>query len=268
MANPMLSRILSRDGTPIGMWRSGGGPPLVLIHGTSADHLSWELLRPHLEASFTLHAMDRRGRLASGDHPDYDVRREWEDVAAVVDHVAEVSAADVWVFGHSFGGTCALMASGLSERIAGLVLYEPPLKSDDVVLGPELADRLRSLLASRGGDAVLEEFYREAVGMSPEEVTGLRALPTWKPRAEAAHTVIREVTATFAIDEEVLSAIDVPTGFILGGDSLAIVRDETLTAVAEIPGARVVVLEGQKHIAHYTAPDRLAAAIRDLATSE
>ncbi len=31
---PMI--IVSRDGTPIADWRSGHGPPLVLVHGTSA----------------------------------------------------------------------------------------------------------------------------------------------------------------------------------------------------------------------------------------
>lgn len=159
MTDPILSQVRSRDGTPIGIWTSGQGQPLVMIHGTSADHLSWELLRPHLERSFTVHAMDRRGRLASGDHPDYDVSREYEDVAAVVDYVASTSASKAWVFGHSFGGMCALMASALTDQIAGLILYEPPLTSDEAVLGAELTDRLRSLLASNGGNAVLEAFY-------------------------------------------------------------------------------------------------------------
>jgi len=70
MADPTLSRASSRDGTPIGIWTSGKGPPLVMVHGTSADHLSWELLRPHLEPSLTVDAIDRRGRRASGVHAD------------------------------------------------------------------------------------------------------------------------------------------------------------------------------------------------------
>lgn len=268
MADPILSRVHSRDGTPIGIWTSGTGPPLLMIHGTSADHLSWEVLRPHLEESFTVHAMDRRGRLASGDHPDYDIQREYEDVAAVVDHLAKASGSRVLVFGHSFGGTCALMATGLSDQIAGLVLYEPPLNSDEAVLGREVTDRLRSLLVGSGGGAVLEEFYTEVVGMSSEDVARLRTLPTWTARAEAAHTVIRESTARFEVGADDLAAVDVPTGFILGSESMTIMRDDTLTAMDAIGGARLRILEGEKHIAHYTAPDRLAEAIRDLAKSE
>lgn len=268
MTDPILSRTSSRDGTPIGIWTSGNGPPLVMVHGTSADHLSWEVLRPHLEESFTVHAMDRRGRLASGDHPHYDIQREYEDVAAVVDHLAEASGFQVLVFGHSFGGACALMAAPLSDQIAGLILYEPPLTSDEAVLGPALTDRLRFLLASNGGEAVLEEFYQEVVGLSSEDVARLRALPTWNARAEAAHTVIREFAARLAIGFEELAAVDVPTGFILGSESMTIMRDDTMNAMDAIRGARLRILEGEKHLAHYTAPNRLAEAIRDLATSE
>lgn len=264
MADQMLFRVASRDATPIALWSSGSGPPLVMVHGTSADHLSWELLRPFLENQFTLYAMDRRGRLASGDHDQYDIEREYEDVATVVEHVAEVAGADVWVFGHSFGGTCALMAARITDQLNGLVLYEPPLASDIAVFGPELADQLRSLLAERGGDALLEQFYVEVVGMTRDQVAMLRGLPTWPARAEAAHTVVREFAADIRIDRDVLATIEVPVRLILGSDTSPSLRDDTMEAVAAIPGARLHVLDGEAHIAHYTAPDRLAKAIREL----
>ena len=30
--------VTSANGTPIAYWRSGEGPPLVLVHGATADH--------------------------------------------------------------------------------------------------------------------------------------------------------------------------------------------------------------------------------------
>ena len=33
-----LEKAISRDGTAIGYFRSGAGRPLVLVHGTTADH--------------------------------------------------------------------------------------------------------------------------------------------------------------------------------------------------------------------------------------
>lgn len=68
--------------------------------------------------------MDRRGRGASGDHPDYSLVKEAEDVAAVVNS----RRGPVSVFGHSLGGVVALEAAFLTDRLSGLMLYEPPLR--------------------------------------------------------------------------------------------------------------------------------------------
>ena len=55
------------DGNPIAYQHSGNGPPLVLVHGTTADHTRWQLVLAALEQHFTVYAMDRRGPGESGD---------------------------------------------------------------------------------------------------------------------------------------------------------------------------------------------------------
>jgi pimeloyl-ACP methyl ester carboxylesterase len=92
----LITRVASSDGTEIAFWTSGDGPPLVLVHGTPADHTRWQPLLPHLEPHVTVHAIDRRGRGASGDGPEYHLEREYEGVAAVVDAVA-AAAATAWM---------------------------------------------------------------------------------------------------------------------------------------------------------------------------
>jgi hypothetical protein len=56
----------SKDGTTIGCFVGGSGPPIVLVHGTAADHGRWRPILPALERHFTVYACDRRGRGASG----------------------------------------------------------------------------------------------------------------------------------------------------------------------------------------------------------
>jgi pimeloyl-ACP methyl ester carboxylesterase len=70
----------SMDGTQITSWRSGAGPALVLVHGSTADHTAWDAVRSQLESACTVCAMDRRGRGGSGDTPTYAAEREFEDV--------------------------------------------------------------------------------------------------------------------------------------------------------------------------------------------
>ncbi len=117
------ANVVSRDGTSIAAWRSGEGPPLVLIHGAAADHHRWAPVLPALEERFSVFAIDRRGRGGSGDANDYALEREFEDVVAVVEWAGE----GVNVLGHSYGGICALEAAFLTDRIRKLVLYEPPM---------------------------------------------------------------------------------------------------------------------------------------------
>src|SRR3712207_8086243 len=103
--------VTSVDGTSIAYWRSGEGPPLVLVHGTAADHSRWAPVLPAFEQRFTVYAIDRRGRGGSGDSGDYAIEREFEDVAEVVDSLGE----SVNLLGHSYGALCALEAALLAD---------------------------------------------------------------------------------------------------------------------------------------------------------
>src|SRR5688500_2040675 len=96
----------SPDGTRIAYWRSGQGPALSLVHGTTADHARWETVLPLLEPHVTVYTMDRRGRGGSGDAADYRIEDEGADVAAVVAAVADATGGPVDVLGHSYGATC------------------------------------------------------------------------------------------------------------------------------------------------------------------
>jgi pimeloyl-ACP methyl ester carboxylesterase len=71
----VAEHVASSDGTRIGWHRSGEGPPLVLVHGTTAAHWSFRFLVPELVDCFTIYAIDRRGRGESGDTADYAIER-------------------------------------------------------------------------------------------------------------------------------------------------------------------------------------------------
>ncbi len=118
-----LITVTSKDGTPIGVECAGTGPTLLFVHGGVGDRTRWTPMLPLLASTFTACAMDRRGRGASGDSAEYSLLKEAEDVAAVVNS----RSGPVFVFGHSYGGVAALEATFLTDRIARLMLYEPPL---------------------------------------------------------------------------------------------------------------------------------------------
>jgi pimeloyl-ACP methyl ester carboxylesterase len=261
-AEATLMRTLSRDGTAIGWWTSGEGPPLVLVHGAVADHRRWRPLLPYLEPHATVHALDRRGRGASGDASGYDLAREFEDVAAVVDAVAAASGSTVDLYGHSFGGLCAYGAATLTANIGRLVLYEgwPPADPAARELPPGVGERLDALLAGGDHDAVVDTMFREVVRMPEAELAALRAQPAWPARVAAAPTITRELRALprVAFDPARAARITVPTLLLTGADSRDPFAADTGAVAAALPDARVVVLEGQQHVADILDPEAFA----------
>ena len=253
----MVEQVVSSDGTPIAVWRSGAGPPLVLVHGTTADHTRWAPVLPAFEERFTVLAMDRRGRGESGDAGEYAFEREFEDVAAVIDSAGDA----VDVLGHSHGGVCALEAALLTENARRLVLYEPPL---GFVMAPShTVQRLEGLVEAGERDEVLTVFFREVVGAPQEQIDMMRSLPAWKARLAAAHTIPREerVNREYVLETERFTDLRVPTLLLEGGDSPEPFREADTALNAALPDCQVVVMPGQRHTAMDTAPDLFTAEV-------
>ena len=102
--------VCSADGTSIAVWVEGEGPALVLVHGSIADHTTFEPFVAVLRESWTTYSMDRRGFGASGDSADWSIERDFEDVAVVIDAVATRTRGPVSVWGHSYGANSRWVA--------------------------------------------------------------------------------------------------------------------------------------------------------------
>lgn len=264
--------VVSRDGTPIAVFSSGEGPPLLLVHGATADHTTWRSVGPVLERRFRLHALDRRGRGASGDGPAYSIEREYEDLAAVADAVADEAGAPVDVVGHSYGGRCALGAALLTSSIGRLVVYEGAPSPPGAGAGGTTATgyrpagverRIAELVEAGNRDAALETFMREIVRMPPADLAAFRADPIWSVRAAAVGTTLRELEgeASPAASLEALVGVARPVLQLLGGDSAAPFREATDALDARLRDGRVVVIDGARHAAHHTHVDAFVAAV-------
>jgi pimeloyl-ACP methyl ester carboxylesterase len=260
--------IFGPDGVAIAIFRSGDGPPLVLVHGATADHTTWRSSGPLLAARHTLHAIDRRGRGRSGDPPrgtPYAIEREFDDLASVVDTIAAESGGPVDVVGHSYGGRIGLGAALLTANLRRLVVYEgapPPTEGrgyqDDGTLG-----RVEELVAAGDRDEALATFMREIVGMPEADLAAFRADPIWPVRAAAVGTTIRELRAEVspAGSLETLGAVRQPVLQILGGASAPVFGEATRALDARLRNGRVNTIEGARHAAHHTHAESFVAAI-------
>ncbi|WP_051217975.1 alpha/beta fold hydrolase [Nocardioides insulae] len=132
------------DGVSLAVWVEGDGPPMVLVHGSIQDHTVSAALVAELSSDHTTFAMDRRGFGASGDGPEYAIERDFEDVAAVVDRVAEIAGSSVALFGHSYGANGAAVAAIRGARVQVLEGHAHLAHREDPAL---VAGVIRTLLA-------------------------------------------------------------------------------------------------------------------------
>jgi len=246
-------RVTSQDGTPIAYWRSGDGPPLVLVHGTASDHSRWAPVLPAFEQRYTVYAVDRRGRGGSGDSENFAVEREFEDVAAVVDSLGE----PVSLLGHSYGGLCALEAALLSRNVRALALYEPSFEVGAEIYSPEVIERLETLLQAGDRDGVVATTARQVAGQPPEVVAYRRSQPAYQARMATAHTIPRELRAAkaYRFDPERFRDLAVPTLLLNGSESPPGYRMAEEAVDEALPDSRIVVMPGQGHGAMDTGTD-------------
>lgn len=252
--------VRSSDGVNLAVYVVGGGPPLVLVHGSLQDHTISAALIDELAAHFTCYAMDRRGFGASDDRIGYAIEREFEDVAAVVDHVAAATGRPVHLWGHSYGASCAMGGAARTSNIDHLVLYEPSL---GLAYPPGVIEEIEAAVETRDNDTAITAVFRGILDMPDADIDAMRAAPEWGRRLAVAHTVPRECRAeqNWVYEPGQFDAVDVPTLLLSGSESPAELKEATAAAAAALPRARLHVLDGHAHIAHRTDPADVAAII-------
>lgn len=94
------------DGIQIAYDLYGAGPPVLLLHGGTADSTWWGDLIPSLARERTVIAMDSRGHgRSSFDHRPITYRLMADDTLALLDHL-DIASTDI--VGWSDGGIIAL----------------------------------------------------------------------------------------------------------------------------------------------------------------
>jgi pimeloyl-ACP methyl ester carboxylesterase len=262
-----MESVRSNDGTLIAFRKSGSGPPLVLIHGGTADHTRWAPVLPEFEKRFTVYAVDRRGRGNSIDTGEYAIERECEDIATVVNAIEQ----PVTLLGHSFGAFCSLEAARLTGNINKLILYEPPPPGLRGMIPADVASKMQTLLDAGDRDGVVSAFMLDVAKIPPGELELLRSLPAWQGRVAAAHTILREIRGLEglpAFDAERFKTMNTPTLLLLGGDSPPLYRDFIRSLNTTLQNSRLVVMPGQQHVAMNTAPEMFVSVVTTFLSEE
>jgi pimeloyl-ACP methyl ester carboxylesterase len=250
----------SPDGTRVGCEVVGSGPPLLLVHGSTADRHRWAPVRDALAEQFTLHLMDRRGRGLSADEaPSYALEREAEDIAALLGALGPGAL----VLAHSYGATCALEAAA-GAPFERMLAYEPAFGTPEGPVFPAaaLAD-VEAALARGDREAALETFFSDVLLTDGAEIAAMRGTPAWQARVASAHTLAREARAAnaYRADHVRLAGIAAPVRLLLGTDTGPALMRATRAAHEALPGSDLRELRGHGHAAMDADPAMFVAEV-------
>jgi pimeloyl-ACP methyl ester carboxylesterase len=254
----------SADGTRVGCEVVGDGPPLLAVHGSTADRHRFAAVQERLGESFRLHLMDRRGRgLSSDENPDgYSIERDAEDIRAVV----EAIGSPVLVLSHSYGGAASLEAAIDCPGIARILVYEPALSTPEGPLNDEHAlAEIEAVVAGGDREATLTLFFSRVLQLDDAVIQAIRATPAWDYRLAAAHTLAREMRAAnaYLADPVRLAAVRSPVRILVGTVTTPALTRAAHAVHAALPGSELRELTGHGHAAMDADPAMFVAEVRD-----
>ena len=261
-------KVAAPDGAVISIVVEGAGPPLMMVTGTGDDHTRYGRIAVSLAQRFTLYRVDRRGRCASRDgNGDYAIAREADDMLAVIDAI-HATAGKVKLLAHSHGAVVCLEAAARTDKLAALLLYEPPMPYYERIEGKDPRQELITGMVERANagdyDAVMIRYLREFLGTPMEAVERHRANPrAWARWRSMAPSVTRELTAIrgYEFDAARFTHLKVPLRILVGSTSRPAMLRTAQRIQAAVPQASIVELPGQAHAAMTAAPEMFATAV-------
>jgi pimeloyl-ACP methyl ester carboxylesterase len=246
--------VRSADGTTIAYDSYGEGPAVILVGGAmcSRKFKSMRRLAELLSDRYTVINYDRRGRGDSTEEGPFSVRREVEDIAALIDAVG--GRASLW--GWSSGGALALRAAGADIGVARVSVYETPfmVDPDQGLPTADYAHRLDQLIAAGDNGGAVKHFMRNAIGVPAPFVVVMPLMPMWKDIKAVAHTLPYDWAALGAhnmygepLDRAEWASVTVPTLVAFGSKSPAKLKKGSRALAEVLPRAELIELAGQTH---------------------
>jgi len=249
--------ICETNGINIHYTRTGGSkPPLILLHGLTANGACWAALAHAIEGEYDVIMPDARGH-GKSSMPDYGYRYE--------DQANDVIGLIKTLIGHSMGGmTAAVVASRNPKLLRGLILVDPTFLSPKVqreICDSNVADQHRRILNTSLDKVVAETRIRHPDRSLDTLVLIARA------RLETGMNAFDVLTPPNPNYMQLVSAIDIPSLLVIG-DTASVVSPAVAAELQRLnPRFQVEQIREAGHGAPYDQPERFAVVVKSFLRS-
>ena len=246
------------DGVELPYVEHGKGEPVVLVHGSNADHRIWDRHREIISSHYRVIAMSQR-YFGIDPWPDngekFCISVHANDLGAFVQGLR---VGPVTIIGWSYGGAVSLaMATQNRELVKRMFLYEPSLTTfvtvpedakavlEDILAMMHAAKKLADSRDLAGAVRLLMDDVNAEIGAFDRLAPEVKAMMTENARMLPllfAGPPPPSITATE------LRGLKIPITIALGQDSRACYRIAAHATQALLPFARLTIVENAKHL--------------------
>lgn len=255
--------ICETNGINIYYTRTGGSkPPLILLHGLTANGACWSALAHAMEGDYDVIMPDARGH-GKSSVPDYGYRYE-DHANDVVGLIEALRLSPPILIGHSMGGMiAAVVASRKSQLLRRLILADPTFLSPKVqreIRDSDVVDQHRRYLNMSLDDVVTEARIRHPDrSLDTIELIARARLQT----SMGAFDVLTPPNPNYM---QVVSAIEVPSLLVIG--SAGVVSPDVAADLQRLnPRLQVELIPEAGHGLHYDQPERFAVVVKSFLCS-
>jgi len=245
--------------TPLGriaFHQTGSGEPLILSHGAESHKGQYAPLAPLLAGGIRAVSYDQRDIADSFTVANpYTMAEIADDVIRLMDALGIEKAH---VAGFSFGGLVSLnVAVHHPGRVQSLIVGTAP---DSRRPPTEFLRNLWNLDTAARTEAMFRAVLSEKGQRDPAMEATLRSVMSGGYTRPGSHR--HASLATHDVSSK-LPSITVPTLLIYGSDDPVATPEDGASLAADIPGARVAVVEGARHGVYWEFKDQTAHLIND-----
>lgn len=260
----------------------GAGEPILYLHGNGA-------MIQEVEATGLVDALSATHRVIIPDRPGFGHSTRPRHVAwtperqarAIAELLSRIAPGPVTVVAHSWGTLVALaLALDHPAHVSGLVLvsglYFPEARSDIVLAAPAIpivGDIMRYTVSPLAGWAIAERLIQKAFAPNPvtprfraEFPIGM-ALRPWQLRA-AAEEIAMMQTAPARLSAR-YGQLACPVTLLAGrADQIVDSRRHTERLAAQLPQAKIAVIENVGHMLPHIVPTEVMRAATETTAAQ
>jgi pimeloyl-ACP methyl ester carboxylesterase len=247
----------------------GGGPPVVLVHGTPSSSYLWRHVARALASTHAVHVYDLPGYGSSE-------MAEGQDVSLGAQARVLPALLEYWdlerpaIVAHDFGGAITLRAHLVEHcELARIVLLDPvalaPWGSPFFKLVRDNVDVFQHLPAAIHG-AIVAAYLRGAFYRPMSDAQLAPYVEPWLGEVghRAFYRQIEQADQRFTDEIEPLYArIRAPVNILWGADDAWIPAETGTRLHSAIPGSTLRLIESAGHFLQEDAPTAVSEAILD-----